>query len=394
MSRDLHIPLITETTELAALCQELAAGNYVALDTEFMRDRSYWPRLCLLQAANDTAMAVIDPLADGLELDPLVDLLQDESICKVFHAARQDVEISFHLTGEIPHPIFDTQIAAMVCGFGDSVGYDKLVEKITRERIDKASRFTDWSRRPLKDRQLRYAISDVTHLRDVYKWLAAELEREGRASWLDEEMATLTDPATYRLDPDLAWQRLKLRSRNRQYLGVLKEVAAWREHEAQRRNAPRNHVLKDEAIQELAAERPQSLDDLRNLRAVPKGLADGRHGNELLKAVQTGLELPKSAIPSPAVQPMPRKGLGPTIDLLKVLLKHKSEEHDVAAKLIATVSDIEKLAISPDADVPALRGWRRQIFGDDALALRRGELALAAAAGRVKLMRLNPDASD
>jgi len=394
MSRDPHIPLITQTADLTALCEELAAGPYVALDTEFMRDRSYWPRLCLLQAANDDTMAVIDPLADDMDLAPLFELLQNEQVCKVFHAARQDVEIFFHLTGQIPHPIFDTQIAAMVCGFGDSVGYDKLVERITRERIDKASRFTDWSRRPLKERQLRYAISDVTHLRDVYKWLLAELDREGRASWLDEEMATLTDPATYRLEPDLAWQRLKLRSRNRQYLGVLKEVAAWREREAQRRNAPRNHVLKDEAIQELAAERPHSVDELRNLRAVPKGYADGRPGNELVAAVQAGLDLPKADIPNPVHQPVPRKGLGPTIDLLKVLLKHKAEQHGVATKLVATVSDIEKLAISPDADVPALRGWRRQIFGDDALALRRGELALAAHGGQVRLIRLDTDQAD
>jgi len=381
--------LISSSEDLAAFCQKLSQADYITVDTEFMRDRTYWPRLCLIQAASPEHVGAIDPLADGIDLSPFCAVLQNEGIVKVFHAARQDVEIFYNLTKQIPHPLFDTQIAAMVCGFGDSVGYDRLVEKITRARIDKASRFTDWARRPLNERQIDYALSDVTYLRDVYLWLAKEIKREGRMGWLDEEMNTLTSPGTYDMDPEQAWQRIKVRSRNRRYLGVLKEVAAWREREAQRRDVPRNHILKDEGIQELAAEQPQDAKRLGRLRAVPKGYADGRHADELLAAIQAGLNLPDDQIVSPtASQPLP-KGLAPTIDLLKVLLKHKSEEHNVASKLIATVSDLEAIALSDEADVTALHGWRREIFGEDALALKHGRLALAAKGGRVRLISVD-----
>lgn len=386
MSRANEIHPISDQAALEKFCEQLSRTSYITVDTEFIRDRTYWPRLCLIQAANDDVEGIIDPLADGLDLRPFLDLLQDESVCKVFHAARQDVEIFFHLTGAVPHPIFDTQIAAMVCGFGDSVGYDRLVQKIAKKRIDKASRFTDWARRPLNQKQLRYALSDVTHLRPVYKWLAVELDREGRASWLDEEMATLTDPDTYRLDPDEAWQRLKVRSRDRLYLAILKEVAAWREREAQSRDLPRSHVLKDEAIQEIAAERPREVDHLKQLRSVSKGLAEGRSGQGLLEAVARGTSLPDNQIPSPPDQGPPPRGLGATVELLKVLLKYKSDENGVAAKLVATVAELEKLAADDDADVPALRGWRREIFGADALALKNGRLALSVEGSRLRLL--------
>jgi ribonuclease D len=385
MKNDRDIQTITDQSALQSFCDRLARSPYVTVDTEFIRDRTYWPRLCLIQAASDEDAGIIDPLAPGIDLQPFLDLLSNEKVLKVFHAARQDVEIFVHLSNAVPHPIFDTQVAAMVCGFGDSVGYDRLVEKIAKERIDKASRFTDWARRPLNQKQLRYAISDVTHLRPVYKWLAAELEREGRASWLDEEMATLTDPATYRTDPEEAWQRLKFRSRNKRYLAVLKEVAAWRELEAQSRDLPRNHVLKDEAIQEVAAERPESVDGLKQLRSISKGLAEGKMGQGLLTAIARGLTIPDNQIPDPALQGPPARGLSATVDLLKVLLKFKSEEHDVAAKMIATVAELEKLAADDNADVPALRGWRRQIFGDDALDLKNGRLAISVRRGKLHL---------
>jgi ribonuclease D len=385
MKNDRDIQTITDQSALQSFCDRLARSPYVTVDTEFIRDRTYWPRLCLIQAASDEDAGIIDPLAPGIDLQPFLDLLSNEKVLKVFHAARQDVEIFVHLSDAVPHPIFDTQVAAMVCGFGDSVGYDRLVEKIAKERIDKASRFTDWARRPLNQKQLRYAISDVTHLRPVYKWLAAELEREGRASWLDEEMATLTDPATYRTDPEEAWQRLKFRSRNKRYLAVLKEVAAWRELEAQSRDLPRNHVLKDEAIQEVAAERPESVDGLKQLRSISKGLAEGKMGQGLLTAIARGLTIPDNQIPDPALQGPPARGLSATVDLLKVLLKFKSEEHDVAAKMIATVAELEKLAADDNADVPALRGWRRQIFGDDALDLKNGRLAISVRRGKLHL---------
>jgi ribonuclease D len=368
---------ITDTAALANFCSRLADSDYITLDTEFIRDKTFWPRLCLIQAANDDVAGIIDPLAEGIDLSPFLSLLQNKNLVKVFHAARQDVEIFVHMTGAVPTPTFDTQIAAMVCGFGDSVGYEKLVQSIARQTIDKASRFTDWARRPLNERQLKYALSDVTHLRAVYKWLKDEVERENRAGWLDEEMATLTDPETYRLDPDEAWRRLKSRGNGKEYRGILKEVAAWREREAQTRDLPRNRILKDEAIQELAAERPRDIAALSRLRSVPKGVAQGSIGKKILRAVEEGINLPNEKLPPVRRQGPSTKGLGPLLDLLKVLLKLRSEEHGVASKLIATVPDLEALALSDDADIAALHGWRREIFGNDALALKRGKLALA-----------------
>jgi ribonuclease D len=387
MSPERITELIDDNETLAAFCAQMSNSSYITVDTEFIRDRTYWPRLCLVQVANHDVARAIDPLADGIDLAPLAELLANPKVIKVFHAARQDVEIFVHQNGVVPTPMFDTQIAAMVCGFGDSVGYDRLVEKLAGAHIDKGSRFTDWSRRPLSGKQIGYALDDVTHLLKVYQALCGQLEKSGRAHWLEEEMAVLTDTATYDQFPDEAWRRLKLRSRNARYLGVAKEIAAWREREAQRRNMPRGHILKDEAIQELAAEMPETVESLARLRAVSKGLAEGSAGLAILAAVQAGRNLPAEDVPEPAAQVVLPRGMGPLISLLKVLLKTKCETHDVAQKLVATVADLERIAIDDNADVAALRGWRNEIFGTDALDLKHGRLAMTAKGKRVELIR-------
>ncbi|MFP6746491.1 MAG: ribonuclease D [Alphaproteobacteria bacterium] len=387
MSPERITELIDDNETLAAFCAQMSNSSYITVDTEFIRDRTYWPRLCLVQVANHDVARAIDPLADGIDLAPLAELLANPKVIKVFHAARQDVEIFVHQNGVVPTPMFDTQIAAMVCGFGDSVGYDRLVEKLAGAHIDKGSRFTDWSRRPLSGKQIGYALDDVTHLLKVYQALCGQLEKSGRAHWLEEEMAVLTDTATYDQFPDEAWRRLKLRSRNARYLGVAKEIAAWREREAQRRNMPRGHILKDEAIQELAAEMPETVESLARLRAVSKGLAEGSAGLAILAAVQAGRNLPAEDVPEPAAQVVLPRGMGPLISLLKVLLKTKCETHDVAQKLVATVADLERIAIDDNADVAALRGWRNEVFGTDALDLKHGRLAMTAKGKRVELIR-------
>jgi ribonuclease D len=378
--------LIDDTETLADFCAQLSGSPYITIDTEFIRDRTYWPNLCLVQLANHDVARAVDPLAEGIDLSPLADLLANQNVIKVFHAARQDVEIFVQQNNVVPSPMFDTQIAAMVCGFGDSVGYDRLVEKLAGARIDKSSRFTDWSRRPLSDKQIGYALDDVTHLLSVYEALCRQLEKSNRAHWLEEEMAVLTNTATYQQSPDEVWRRLKVRSRNPQYLGVVKTVSAWRETEAQRRNMPRGHVLRDEAIQELAAEMPDQISSLSRLRAVSRGLAEGPAGEELLAAVRRGRDLPSDEVPKPAAQVVLPRGMGPLIDLLKVLLKTKCEAHDVAQKLVATVADLERIAVDDNADVAALRGWRKEIFGDDALDLKHGRLAMTARGKRVELI--------
>ena len=379
--------LIDDNETLAQFCAQMSASSYITVDTEFIRDRTYWPRLCLVQVANHDLARAIDPLADGIDPSPLTELFANPNVIKVFHAARQDVEIFVHQNDAVPTPMFDTQIAAMVCGFGDSVGYDRLVEKLAGARIDKGSRFTDWSRRPLSDKQIGYALDDVTHLLQVYQSLCVQLEKSDRTQWLEEEMAVLTNTATYKQNPEDSWRRLKLRSRNKRYLGVAKEVAAWREREAQRRNMPRGHVLKDEAIQELAAEMPESIENLARLRAVSKGLAEGPAGQDLLAAIQLGRNMAVEDVPEPTAQVVLPRGLGPLISLLKVLLKTNCEEHDVAQKLVATVADLERIAADDDADVAALRGWRKEVFGADALDLKHGRLSLTAKGKRVELIR-------
>ncbi len=375
--------LISDTAALTTLCRRLADAPYITIDTEFMRERTYWPQLCLIQVAappdfNGEAHA-IDPLAAGMDLGPLLEVLANDRVLKVFHAARQDVEIFFHLMGKVPHPIFDTQVAAMVCGFGDAVSYETLASRLAKARIDKSQRFTDWSHRPLSERQLSYALADVTHLRMAYEKLERQLEREGRAGWLAEEMAVLTDPATYRLDPDEAWRRLKPRTGNARTLMLLKALAAWREREAQTRDLPRQRVIRDEALLEIAGSAPTTIEELARTRGLSRGLADGRVGAAILATVSQALAVPEDQWPAVEVRVELPRGLGPIVDLLKVLLKLKCDEHDVAQRLVANTSDLEAIAADDAAPVPALHGWRRALFGEDALRLKHGQVALALA---------------
>ena len=378
--------LISAPAELDALCGRLAKADFITVDTEFLRDSTYWPKLCLLQVAGPDDVAAVDTLAPGLDLAPLLALFDDKRILKVLHSARQDMEIFFHLTGRLPAPIFDTQVAAMVCGFGESVGYDTLVRKMTGAHVDKSSRFTDWSRRPLAERQLNYALADVTHLRRIYRKLERRLAKSGRAAWLDEEMAILTSPETYRLDPELAWRRLKTRSTDRRYLAILRALATWREQEAQQRDVPRGRVLRDEQLFDIAAHRPKSDEELARSRGVSKDMARGRLGTAILEAVAQALALPDDELPKPAPKPAAPNGSGPLIDLLKVLLKLRCDEHDVAQKLIANAADLERIAADDDASVMALKGWRYEIFGRDALALKQGDVALSAAGSKVRVV--------
>jgi len=387
--------IITTTKALEAACATLSKETYVTVDTEFLRDSTYWPVLCLIQVAAPKGEAlIIDPLADGIDLAAFYALMANRSVIKVFHAARQDIEIFWHEAKTLPDPLFDTQVAAMVCGFGDSVGYENIVKRVTGEQVDKSSRFTDWSRRPLTDKQLRYAAADVTHLRQVYEHLGRKITKSGRAEWVAEEMAILQDPGTYEVKPENAWKRLKLRNRSRKAVAVLMEAAAWRESEAQIRNVPRGRILKDDAIQEVATQAPTSTDALGNLRAVPKGFAQSRHAKSLLDAIQNGLNKPSSEVRMPDAPEQLPQGLGPTVELLKVLLKYKCEAHDVAQKLICNVSDLERIAADDQADVSALRGWRREIFGSDALDLKHGRLCLAIEDQMIKPVRLTQDAAE
>ena len=378
--------LIAETAELEALCGRLAKADFITVDTEFLRDSTYWPRLCLVQVAGPDDVAAVDALSPNLDLAPLLALFDDQRLLKVLHSARQDMEIFFHLTGWLPAPIFDTQVAAMVCGFGESVGYDTLVRKMTGAHVDKSSRFTDWSRRPLADRQLHYALADVTHLRKIYRKLEGRLSKSGRAAWLAEEMAVLTSPETYRLDPDKAWRRLKTRSSDRRYLAVLRALAAWREGEAQQRDVPRARVLRDEQLFDIAAHRPTSEEELARSRGVNRDMARGRIGRAILESVGQALALPDTELPKPPPKPVAPNGAGPLIDLLKVLLKLRCDEHDVAQKLIASTADLEQIAADDQADVMALQGWRFEIFGRDALALKKGSVALSAVGNSVRVV--------
>ncbi len=383
--------LITENAEIRRFCESLRDAEFVTVDTEFIRDKTFWPQLCLVQIAGPDEAAAIDPIADGADLGPLLELLADPNILKVMHAARQDIEIFYHLNGKIPEPLFDTQVAAMVCGFGDQVGYETLIAKLTGAQLDKSSRFTDWAMRPLRDHQLAYAIGDVTHLREAYEKLRTRVEGDDRLGWIDEEMAVICNPDSYRVDPPSAWQRLKPRTGNRRFLAILQAVAAWREEQAMTRDLPRNRVIRDEALSEIAAHPPVDAKELSRIRGVSNGFADGVMGASLLKAVGTGQALPEDEAPElPPRVDIPR-GLGPLTDLLKVLLKHKCEEHHVAQKLVANSSDLDQIAADDDADVAALHGWRREIFGDDALRLKHGELALAATGSHVRLVPVNLD---
>ena len=380
--------IIADNTELAAFCARQATADYIAVDTEFLRDTTYWPQLCLVQIGGPDEVAAIDTLAPDIDLTPIYALMDKPDLLKVFHSARQDLEIFYNLMGHVPGPVFDTQVAAMVCGFGDSVGYDTLIRKLTGEHIDKSSRFADWSHRPLSTKQLNYALSDVIHLRPAFEKLKRRVDNSGRAAWLDEEMATLTSDNTYRMDPENAWARLKTRSNDPRYFGILKELAAWREREAQRRNTPRNRVLRDEQLFDIAAHRPTDADALGRTRGLSRDVANGRIGQGILTAIKQGLAIPKADCPSPPRKPDLPNGLGPVIDLLKVLLKMKCEKHDVAQKLIANTADLEYIAADDNAPVPALSGWRRELFGEDALALKNGRLALTTRNRKIRVVPL------
>jgi ribonuclease D len=377
------MPIITSTAELAAACKRFARFEYVTVDTEFMRETTYWPKLCVIQMASPEEAVIVDAMAPDVDLAPFFKLMKNEGVIKVFHAARQDIEIVYHRGGLIPHPVFDTQVAAMVCGFGDSVSYEQLVQRLTGARLDKSSRFTDWSRRPLTAKQVDYALADVTHLREVYQALAGRLVEQSRADWVREEMEVLTSPETYQLEPASAWKRLKLRVKKPVELAILKELAAWRESEAQARDVPRSRVIKDDAIYEIAQQQPTTTTALGQLRTVPKGFERSRAAEEILAAVRRAIALPKDQLPRIPKMRVAANGNGAAVDLLKVLLKMTSESHGVAAKVIATVDDLEAIASDDDADVPALHGWRRELFGEAALRLKRGDMALAVRRNQV-----------
>ncbi|MFN8948831.1 MAG: ribonuclease D [Alphaproteobacteria bacterium] len=368
--------LVTSNEDLAAACERFAGAPYVAIDTEFMRDTTYWPRLCLVQAAIPGHAVAIDPLAPGLDLKPFLEILKRPDCVKVFHAARQDIEIFYHMAGVIPAPLFDTQVAAMVCGFGDAAAYETLVRELVHVQVDKSSRFTDWARRPLTDRQIDYALSDVVHLCRVYEALTRQLEKSGRSAWLEEELGVLRAPETYDLKPEDSWRRLKLRSGNRRFTAVLMEVAAWRERLAQERDVPRSRVLKDDALFEIAAQAPATSCDIEALRGVPRGFAGSRAAATLIDAVKAGLALPASAVPE--IERGTPVSVPPILgDMLRVLLKILCDQHGVAQKLIASSSDLDLIAADDNADVPALTGWRRDIFGNAALELKHGRIALS-----------------
>ncbi len=377
--------MIDTTAALEEACRLLAQSDFITIDTEFLRETTFWPELCLIQMASPEHEYIVDPMAKGLDLKPFFELMANSAVTKVFHAARQDIEIIFHLGDLIPHPIFDTQVAAMVCGFGDSVSYDQLVQKVKNVHIDKTSRFTDWSRRPLSEKQLDYALADVTHLRDVYLKLKGQLEAEGRAEWLTEEMAILESRETYDLPPEQAWQRLKMRLRKPTELAVMQYVAAWREREARSRNVPRSRVLKDDAIYEIAQQQPKDTEALGRLRTIPKGWERSSSGAAILEQVNAALALPKSEMPHLQRHTHAPEGTQSAVELLKVLLRLTSEKHGVASKVIANSDDLEKIAAEGEkAEVAALQGWRKELFGDLALKLISGGVGLRFVDKRVE----------
>src|SRR5215831_18876603 len=374
--------LITTTSRLAEVCERLGKHKVITVDTEFLRETTYYPLLCVVQMASPDEAVVIDALAEGIDLAPFFALMGDEKVLKVFHAARQDIEIIVHRADIVPHPIFDTQVAAMVLGYGDSIAYDQLVERINGHRPDKTHRFTDWSRRPLTKEQMHYAVSDVTHLRDVFAALDADLKKRRRSEWVSIEMEVLTSPRTYDFHPERAWERLKTRVRKPKDLAVLMEVAAWREQEAQSRDVPRGRVLRDEAISDIATHAPNTLEKLAHLRSVPKGFEKSKWGADIVAAVERGLARDFSTLPK-LEKPRNNSNGAAIVELLKVLLRMTAERHAVASKVIATVDDLEQIAADDQADVAALHGWRRELFGEAALALKHGKLALAIDRGRV-----------
>jgi ribonuclease D len=385
--------LITTSSALAEVCARIAKHPFVAVDTEFLRETTFWPKLCVVQIASDDEAVAIDALADGIDLSPLFALMADENIVKVFHAARQDVEIIWKMAGLIPKPMFDTQVAAMVCGYGDQASYGELVQSVCRIPVDKSSRFTDWARRPLNAAQIEYAIADVTHLRTIYVALQAKLAKSGRLAWLQDEMAVLTSVSTYEQHPENAWERFRSKARKPRDLAVLMDLAAWREQEAQSRDVPRSRVLKDDALIEIALAAPRSLEALANLRAAPRGIERSRSAPEILEAIERGLARDPKTLPKIERRGSGGQGSGATVELLKVLLRQVSEQSGGATKKIATVDDLEAIASDDRADVAAMKGWRRTLFGARALELKRGNLALTVENGKVVTLEWR-DATD
>jgi len=390
LGESVYIPtmdLITETAALEAFCARATGSKYVTVDTEFIRDRTYWSRLCLIQIADDNEAVAIDPLAAGIDLKPICTLMS-APVLKVFHAARQDIEIFFHMCGGVPAPIFDTQVAAMVCGFGDAASYETLVARLAGASLDKSLRFTDWAKRPLSKRQHEYALADVIHLRKVYEKLSRRVAEAKRESWLAEELAVLTNPATYRMEPAEAWRRLKTRSRRPRYLAILRELAAWRETEAQRRDVPRNRILRDDVLADVAAAAPENEEELTRLRSIAHGQVARASYQAILAAVGRGADIPEQDAPEPLGEAFDEGRVGPSVELLKVLLKIKCDEHGVASKLVANAADVEAIARDDNADVPALHGWRRAVFGEDALKLKHGRIALGADGPNLKVVEI------
>ncbi|SEF93119.1 ribonuclease D [Thalassococcus halodurans] len=386
--------IITRTDDLASFCHRAKNHPYITVDTEFLRERTYYSKLCLVQVAypgdDDDSAVLIDPLADGLSLDPLMELFKDTDVVKVFHAARQDLEIFYIDHGVIPEPLFDTQVAAMVCGFGEQVGYETLVKRIAKSSLDKSSRFTDWSRRPLTDAQQKYALADVTHLRQIYEYLNKKLKSSKRDRWVQEELAILTDPETYITRPDQAWRRIKTRTNSTRFLGIVRELARFREDYAQKRNIPRNRVFKDDALVELASTKPQNMEDLGRSRLLLREARKGDIADGILAAVKAGLDCPKDKLPE-VKNDRDKLNVNPALaDLLRVLLKAKTESSGVASKLIAPASDLDAIAAGM-RNVPALSGWRYEVFGEDALKLCKGEIALGANGSSVEVIELEDD---
>ncbi|MEQ9491065.1 MAG: ribonuclease D [Alphaproteobacteria bacterium] len=389
MTNDSPTP-ITTSDALAAYCAEQANSGYLAVDTEFVRESTYYPILCLVQVAGDTGEAVaIDTMADGLDLGPLYDLLANPKILKVFHAARQDLEIFYNKTGSVPAPIFDTQVAAMVCGLGDQIGYEPMIGKLLNQAIDKSSRFTDWSKRPLSERQISYALSDVIYLRPAYEKLRDQLKKNNRAGWLDEEMAVLTSAETYRMDPADAWKRIKSRGLKARGLAILQEIAAWREAEAQRRDMPRNRLLRDDTLLDIAGSAPTNAQALSRIRGLSKGHVDGSVGKAIIEAVTAVMERPKESLPRPEKRDALPQGIGPVSDMLKILLKQRCEDAGIVSRLVANADELNRLAAGETDGLPALSGWRHELFGKDALDLKAGRLALTVQGNKVEILPMS-----
>ncbi len=387
--------MIIETTEkLQAFCSSLKGAEFVTVDTEFMREKTYWPRLCLVQVAGPNGEAAIDPLSEDIDLSPLFELMADESVMKVFHAARQDLEIFYRAMGQrLPAPLFDTQVAATVCGFGEQVGYEALASRLAGAEIDKSSRFTDWARRPLTEKQIAYALADVTHLRVAYEKLRLDLKVSGREDWVAGEMAALVNPELYSADPSSAWKRLKIRSANPKMLAVARALAAWRESEAQNLNIPRGWVMRDETLMEIAHHAPRNAHDLAKTRGLSAGFSEGRQGTEVLAVIESSLQ--ENDLPAPKAAAGIKRPFGSSsrtaaiVELLKVLLKQAADEHGVAPRIIASTEELEKIAVDDNPDVPAMRGWRLDLFGKKALDLKAGKIALAFDGNNVVAMKIS-----